>query len=254
MVEIHDIRVRRWGLAGALLLATGCAAFAQDVDVAGKNVTLLGITSATVAPPGTLFGSVSGSTKRDGVYDEIDGSAELGFGFGNAEESVGAQVSVVVTSLTDNLGDSGYLTFKLSRRISDGPMPTYIGVNVDQIANWGDAKDVDPEGSIALTTFGRTTFGTSQSYPYMLTIGAGSNVQNNQQDEGLFLGAGIGLSRNVGLSAAWSGEVADFGAAFRLPGVENASFTATVNDVFDQEDSRRMTFSLNFAVNNVFGG
>jgi len=70
------------GILGLVCLAG--AVSAQEVNVVGKNVTLLGIPSATVAPNGTLFGSLAGSTKRDGIYDEVDGSAELGLGFGSA--------------------------------------------------------------------------------------------------------------------------------------------------------------------------
>ena len=58
------------GLAAALVPATGV--FAQDRP-GSKHLTLLGITSATTAPSGTVFGSLSLTNRRGGVGRSADG-------------------------------------------------------------------------------------------------------------------------------------------------------------------------------------
>lgn len=223
--------------------------------IAGKNLTLLGINSGTVAPNGTVYGSISGSTPSQYSDSDIDGSAELGFGVGDADEGLGAQMSVVIASLTDDLGDAGYLNFKISRRIAAGDHPTYIGLEASQIGTWGASDVLEPQGTLAVTTFGRTSFGSStETYPYMLTLGAGTGLRNNQEDPGVIFGAGVGLTENFGVSGAWTGETVDVGLGFRAKALGDASVTVQMNDVFDQEDSQQFTFTINFAANNLWGG
>lgn len=251
------------GAVVSAFLAAGMScssALAEDAvptastGIAGKNVTLLGINSGTVAPNGTVYGSLGGSTESQYSDYDIDGSAELGFGVGDADEGIGAQMSVVIASLTDDFGDAGYLNFKLSRRIAAGDHPTYIGLEGSQIGTWGASDVLDPQGTLAVTTFGRATFGSrSESYPYMVTVGAGTGLRNNQEDPGVIFGAGVGLTENFGVSAAWTGETVDMGVGFRARALGNASLTVQMNDVFDQEDRQRFTFTVNFAVNNLWG-
>ena len=247
-------RYRRTASA-ALAIGLICTGAAQAQDAARKNVTLLGIPSATVAPTGLAFAALTGTTKRDGVVDEVDGSLALGFGLGSAEDGVGVQVALFNTSLTDNFGDSGYLQVKFSRRIAAGTMPTYVGVSLGQLANWGDASGRDVTAALAVTSFAQVHFKPGgEAYPVMMTAGIANNVRNNDRDPGVFLGAGIGLTESFGVSAAWSGEDVDIGGSLRIKGLKNVGLTATLNDAFDQNDSRRMTFSVFLAVPNAFGG
>lgn len=180
---------------------------------------------------------------------------ELGFGLGSAEDSVGVQVSTTITSLKSNFADSGYLNLKFSRRILAGAHPTYVSIEGNHLANWGDARLAKPRGKIAITTFGMARFSPDgDSYPYMLTLGAGNDLRNNAKDPGVFLGAGIGVSKSLGLSAAWTGETFDMGASVRMDSFKNVSFNASVNDVFDTKNSRRLSVSVNWSLSNVFGG
>lgn len=241
---------------GALLglLCWAGAGQAQTVEDRARTVTVLGIASGTTAPAGTLFGSISGNTRRDGIFNELDGSAEIGLGFGSAETALGFQASLVSTSLTNSPGDSGYVSLKASRRVIELPMPVYLGLTVDNIAPWGDASGLDPALTLAATTFGVATFGTPQQYPYMLTLGYGSDVGGFLEQEGLILGAGIGLSRNVGLTASLAGEAVTLGVALRIDEMEDVALGIAVNDVFDAENSRRLTVSLSFALDGLFKG
>jgi len=242
---------------GFAVLVFGVVGLANSVQAQDgpKFLTLQGISSATVAPSGTGFTSITGSFFQSGPGPETDGSLELGFGLGSAEDGIGVQVTATSASLTDSFGDSGYLSLKFSRRIVGGMHPTYISIEGNQLANWGEAGNVDPRGKIALTTFGLTRFSPGgESYPYMLTIGAGDDLRNNASDPGIFLGAGIGVSETTALSAAWTGETFDLGVSYRPRQITNVSFNALVNDVTDIEDSRRVTLSVSWAVADLFGG
>ena len=246
-------------LCSAVALAFGMTitpheGMAQD---GSKFLTLQNISSATVAPHGTVFGSLTGSSRRagPGAGRTGDGSMEMGLGLGRAEDNVGVQVSATITSLKSSFADSGYLNLKFSRRILAGANPTYISIEANHLANWGDAKLKDPRGKIAVTTFGLAKFSADgDSYPYMLTLGAGNDLRNNGTDPGVFLGAGIGVTPSMGLSAAWTGETFDMGVSYRAPSLKNLSFNASVNDVFGNENDRRVTLSINWSLANVFGG
>jgi len=110
----------------------------------------------------------------------------------------------------------------------------------------------DPEAALSLTKFTRLQFSETTSLPVMFTLGAGTGVRNNDTDPGIFFGAGIGLNENLGVSAAWSGEYADIGASFRFDGVDNLGISATVHDVFDQKDNRRLTVAVNYFLQDLF--
>lgn len=199
------------------MTVTPSAGMAQD---GSKFLTLQNISSATVAPHGTVFGSLTGTSRRIGRGSgrTADGSTEMGFGLGSAEDNVGVQVSSTITSLTTSFADSGYLNLKFSRRILAGANPTYVSIEANHLANWGDAKLRDSRGKIAVTTFGLARFSADgDSYPYMLTLGAGNNLRNKRSDPGVFLGAGIGVTPSMGLSAAWTAETFDMGISIGPP-------------------------------------
>ncbi|MCB2136507.1 MAG: hypothetical protein KDE08_11280 [Rhodobacteraceae bacterium] len=239
--------------AAAVLLATAGPAAAQD-RAAAKHLALLGIDSATVAPAGTVFGSVSVTNERLSTPGSGDGSAELGFGLGSAEDSLGFQVTAVITSLRDDPGDSGYLAFKVSRQVAGGASPVYLGAEVEHLANWGDASGFEPTGTLALTKFGLTDWGNGgEAFPYMLTLGVGSHLRNGLTDPGVFVGAGIGISESLAVSAAWTGQTVDLGASLRIAEANNMTVAATLSDVFDQEDSQRVILSFGWYLNDVFG-
>jgi len=249
------LAMHRFGaaLSASLLLSlTAGAVYAQ-----GKSVTLQGIQSATVAPSGLAFASVAGTTFNTQVQrieDNADLSGVFGFGTGNAEESVGFQFSANITSLFENFGNSGYISFKASHRIADFQTPTYFGISLDHLGQWGDnAEDYEPTVAFAVTSFPDVTLG-GEMFPLMLTAGAGTHIRTNGTEPGIFFGAGIGLTQNLGASMAWTGETVTLGSAFKFDGLESISFSANVDDLFNQQDSRRVTLSATWIIQDLFGG
>ena len=251
-------RIAGVSLAAALAVLAGQAA-AEDANY----VTIAGIRSGTVAPGGLAFGSVSWSSKRDhgaagygggdGFWDRTDGSIALGFGLGNAETGLGFQVTANITSLKDDFGDAGYWTLKAGTRLRGSTTPMYMAVTADHLGGWGEAAAPDESVDLTLTAFPRVQMG-GKSRRMMLTIGAGSNIRNNDQDPGIYLGAGVAMNDHWALSAAWAGEDVTLGTGFRLDALPGAQFTASVEDAFDQNEARRFTLQVTFTTDKLFGG
>ena len=241
-----------FGIGCGALIALAAGAAAQDAPQRSKNVTLLGVSSATVAPAGLAFVAISGSTQRVGPGTGLDGSMALGFGLGSAEDNVGLQFTSHITSLTDNFGDSGYFELKASRRVIAGDTPTYVGLSVTG-GGFGDASIRDTTASVAVTSLRQFQFSpTGPSYPIMFTLGAGTHERNNETDPGVFGGVGIGVNENFGVSASWSGEYLNLGTAFRFENSENFGVSATLFDAFDQEDSRRLGLTFTYFLKDLF--
>ncbi|QCP87945.1 hypothetical protein EYE35_20095 [Cereibacter sphaeroides] len=257
--------LRGWTIvaASALLPAAALAQGSAQTDLLGllqaldlasrpsANVTMQGIGSGTVAPGGTIFGSVSGTDRRvDSGSDDVDGSLSLGAGFGDAATGIGVQASLNVTSVEDrDFGDSGYLSLKFGHRFGDPDLNLHAAIGFDNIAAWGDASDNSIETTVALTTFGY--LGGAWGKPYMVTLGVGSDARDG--DPGLIAGFGLGLTEYLGASISYSGDYSNIGLGMKVPGVKGVSVALTCNDVFDEEDSRRATLSVSFALKNAFG-
>lgn len=241
------------GLTTALVLCLASAASAAEDR---KHLTLNGIMSATVASNGLAFVGLSGTTKAVSS-GRTDGSLAFGVGFGNAEDRLGVQLTANITSLTADsggfgFGDSGYLALKFSKRL--GERPVYLGLEFDRLLPWGAAKGptaaYDPGVRLALTWFSGVDAG-GETYPLVMTIGAGNHVRNNQTDTGVFAGVGVGLSRSASASLAWSGDYLDLGLGVKV--ADNLFLNATLNDAFAMEDERRLTLSVTYTF-NMFGG
>jgi hypothetical protein len=230
-------------------LAAGTALAGSNDDPWQKNVTLLAIPSATVAPSGLVFTSFSAPTNGDNA------SAAIGVGFGDATDGIGLQLTSVVSAPANGLDSSGYFSLRGSARIGRGATPVYLGIGADHIGIWGDTPDRDVGVTAMLTAFPVLTAANSGNrYPMMVTLGTGSHVRNGDTDPGLFLGAGIGLSESIGVSAAWSGDSFDVGASFRPANIDNMRISAVVTDAFDSDDNQRLTLSFSWFFNNMFGG
>jgi hypothetical protein len=220
----------------------GLAAAAAPAAAQNRNLTLLGIPSATAAPAGVGYVALSG-TRRSAMNARTDGSMELGLGLGNAETGVGVQAKAVITSLTDDFGDSGYLGFKLSRRIATGKVPVYAGFEVDNLATWGESSANDPSVSAIVTGFAAAPVAGGQ-IPVMFTLGAGSHVRDSGTQPGVFAGVGAGFTPHLGGSVAWAGEALSLGVSLRPPGGAPVVMNLTLDDATDRQDERRLSISV----------
>lgn len=250
--------IARFSISVVLAALMAGSAGAEDANY----VTIAGIRAGTVAPGGLAFVSVSLSSRRDigtgyatsgGFWDKRDGSIALGMGFGNADQGLGFQVTANITSLKDDFGDAGYLTLKAATRLQGGGTPLYLGVTADHIAGWGVAESPDESFDLTLTAFPTAAIG-GVDRRLMLTLGAGTNIRNNDSDPGVYFGAGMAMNDNWALSAAWTGEDVTLGTGFRLAALPDMQFTASVEDAFDQNDARRFTLQVTLTTDRLFGG
>lgn len=223
-------------------------AVAQD---GAGHLTLLGIPSATVAPHGLAFASLQYTNQRPGPATGSDASMSFGIGFGDAERTIGVQLTAEVTSTTNNTGDSGYFDLKFSRRISDGPVPTYLGIGARRLGGWGNAGGLQPAGDLTLTFF--PFIETSQGRkPLMISLGAGTHVRANQTEPGAYGGIGYGFTRSVAASAAWYGDHGIIGVSYAPRTLKNVQFSAAIVDVFNDTNDRRAVFGVNILFPKVF--
>lgn len=235
--------------AGALSLACSLStgAFAQE---GRKHLTLLGVSSATIAPAGRGYVALSYANERLNVPNDTDASLSFGHGFGNAVAGLGFQLSAQITSLSDDFGDSGYLTASISRRVSASPL-IYVGASVERLLPWGDSRDLDPSINVMASGFTTLSLGKAGETPLMWTIGAGSDVSDRYSEPGVFGGVGIGLSSTLATSIAYYGDHAILGLS--LQPIENVYLSASLIDAFDEQRDRRVTVSAVWVFNTGLG-
>lgn len=240
-------------IALAVAAGLGQAASAQDRAPGDRRLAaLLGVQSATVAPQGFGFAALAlTSLQEESGWGSAEGTLAFGTGFGRATGGVGVQVTAYLANLSDGPGDSGSLSIKLAHRLDAAPVPTFVAVSVDGLAGWGDLDD-EESASVIVTSFPEVTLGGS-TYPLMVTLGAATDASDSQSEPGLFAGIGIGLTPNLGASLAWSGDYVTLGASFRVEGLDSVRFSATVQDVFDDQDERSVTLAATYFVDDLFG-
>lgn len=229
-------------IGGAALALTALSAAAQEPP---NHLILNGIPSATAAPSGIGFVQISGTDNNHN--DTVDGSIALGFGLGDAAAGIGVQTTLHLTSLSD-FGGSGYLSMKFSRALTDR---LYGALEVSHLAGWGEAEDIDPNVSAVLSYFGLISVGGG-SYPVILSAGFGERLRWDETEakSAGFIGIGVGFSETFAGSLAYTGDDWEIGLGARVN--EALTLTASVEDVFDQNDARKVVLSANFAF-HLFG-
>ena len=230
------------GVAAAPAVAQGAESSASPDN---RFVTMLGIHSATVAPRGVVFGGASRSFNLDGEDAEEDTAAILGFGLGDANNGLGLQFTVTANSETDTFDGFGYFGVKAATKLQSANAPTYLGLAIDRIGGWGEAEDVEAAASIMVTRFSSIQAG-GDKFPVIMTLGAGSHVSDLTTEPGIFLGAGVGLSRNLGVSAAWNGEWVELGTGFRVDAIENLTVTFAVADALNEVERQQFSLGLSW--------
>lgn len=254
MDRTSGIRIVSFSLLAAVAIALGppSEAAAQTASAPPKNLTLAGVSSGTVAPKGLGFGSLSYSSETDDGAGPEALTVGLGAGFGDAESGLGIQISAYATTEAGESDGVGAFALKAAHRLGFTRVPAYVSVTAGNLGRWGDDFD-DPTGTVALTTFHSFTTAAGEVFPVAFSVGAGSAIEESGNAPGAFIGAGIGLTEQFGASAAWVGDSATFGLDFRPSASVPYSITAAVSDAFNDLDRRRVTVSVSFFVEDLFG-
>lgn len=236
----------------ALLGSTAQSRESGSDRAVSRNLTLLGIESGTVAPAGLGFASLSYSSETDDRAGEDTVTIGGGLGFGDAATGIGVQISGYATADAGDGGSAGSFALKASTRIAGGPAPTYAAVMAGNLFRWGDDFD-DLHATFAITHLRHLAVAPGAYFPLALTVGYGSDIEMSGNAPGAFIGAGMGLTEQIGASVAWAGDAATLGISYRPGTRSDLTVNAAVSDAFNAIDRRRFTLSVNVFTRAVFG-
>ncbi|MEL6501364.1 MAG: hypothetical protein AAFQ23_08155 [Cyanobacteria bacterium J06623_1] len=195
----------------------------QLQEISDRNFTpSRGVPSLTISNPfgfGADRGFYSGLSyqvdTRGGLDDENDGDATWGFGvgLGNAQRSVGAELSYNLASFGQNGRDfgSGGFNLKLHRKIADG---WGVAAGWNSFLSIGDDNDLDDSLYLATTKIFRTRDNVNSAFSRVgATVGVGNgqfrtedDINNDNESVNVFGSLALRVVRPVSFVAEWSGQ------------------------------------------------
>ncbi|ARV61140.1 hypothetical protein BZZ01_23220 [Nostocales cyanobacterium HT-58-2] len=181
---------------------------------------------------------VGGYLPFDG--NSIDGSASVGFGLGDAVESIGAEINVSITSLGGqnfDFGESGGIGIKLHKYFADG---TAVAVGWSNPVKWGEVNNAKD------TFYGVVTksfyLQPNNQLPLTVSLGVGTGsfrskgaLEADENSVNFFGGLGLRVAPQVSVVSSWTGNSLNVGGSFtplrQIPIVINAIFTDVTNNL-----------------------
>ncbi len=170
-----------------------------------------------------------------------DGGLSVGFGLGDAQKSVGLEITAGISSVdTSDFGDSGGLGFKIHKAFKDG---TAVAVGWSNVVKWGDADDQeDTIYGVVTKPFELQPNDPKNKLPLTVSIGFGSgafrstgSIEDGTNTPNFFGGLGLRVSPQVSLVTSWTGSRLNIGSSFapfpKVPVVVNTFFTDVTNNV-----------------------
>ena len=242
----------------------------EDLKQLLNDLTPLVDTRKPWPTPGTTFGTptgyganwrqafVGGSGALDfGGAGRTDGSFSVGAGFGDSVKSLGAEVSMSVTSVSaGDFGDSGSFGLKLHKII---PNTGGLGLAV----GWSNALDWGDPGDAPETIYGAAskTFtlrpNNSNRMPLSVSLGVGTGgfrstgaIAAGDNAPNVFGSLGVVLIPQISLATSWTGSQWNLGmgvAPFRIPLTFSLGFTdVTENTVSGTGFNINAGYSISF--------
>lgn len=144
----------------------------------------------------------------------MDGSIAAGIGIGDPRRNVGIELSLNVTSLIDDFGDSGALAVKLHRSVGSR---SAISMGTENDLAWGDVKDaVDRHTSTKFISYSHyLPLGRSlSSGGLMITVGVGDGRLGRVDDPeriAPFMSVGYAFTRRTSVIVDYAGESTNIG-------------------------------------------
>jgi hypothetical protein len=141
--------------------------------------------------------------------DQADGVIGLGFGLGNPQKNIGAQLGVSLVDASAPFRD-GAINLKLHRRL---PLDFSVAVGVQGLTTWGDT---DGGSSVYGVATKRLKLRQDRTKPFSemyttLGIGGGqfrseSDINEGNENVGVFGSLAVKVIQPVGFVAEWSGQ------------------------------------------------
>ena len=194
--------------------------------------------------PGLSFGipSAMGSSWKDvfvsvaytADYDEglftwhnennskvADGSMNLGFGFGDPNESIGGEISVGIISLFSQNGESGFGSDGTAGIKFHKAMPslfnTHAAIAWSNPIKWGEASKKDTVYGVLSKEF-ELRPDRNNKFSSLLTLGIGTGahrsnttIKDNRNDPNLFGGYGVKILPRLSVASSWNGNALNAG-------------------------------------------
>ena len=155
------------------------------------------------------FGIGLGFQERARFVDESDGVIGLGFGLGNPQKNVGAQIGISLVDVSSPLRD-GAINLKLHRRL---PRDFSVALGVQGATTWGET---DGGSSVYGVTTKRFKLRKDRTKPFSelytsLGLGGGqfrseSNINDGNETPGVFGSVAVKIIQPVGLVTEWTGQ------------------------------------------------
>jgi hypothetical protein len=195
-----------------------------------------GIPTAYGAEFGDLFG---GTAYQRFLAPEVpqrnDGAAFLGFGVGDAHETVGLEVTYAAYDVVGDPLSDGSLGLKLHRHIYDG---LSIAVGIEDAIRYGDWAARSAYAVASQTVQVDTEILTGAS----ATIGVGdgrfntmSNISEGDNEFGLFGGGSFQVMNRVNVLGTWYGQDLNLGMSVVVPGPFPITLTPVWVSVLDRQ-------------------
>lgn len=218
------------------------------------SVSTFGINSGFGLPGGSAFAAGALTDNRDRAGSDADGSGAIGVGFGDARDSIGADVSIGIISVDPrDFGEDGNVNARIFRQLPGITAGGVSGValGVSNGVRWGDAKDIDRNYFISGSTI--VNLRPDSGYtPLMLTAGYGTAVKNIERDPAAFAGVGVGLTSRFSASVSWGGDEWMAGLGIRPFLGHNAQITLGVGDATNRLDGRRWIITGSWFLEDLF--
>ena len=193
------------------------------------------VPSAYGADWGDAFVGLSGVTA--GNQTDLDGSASLGMGFGDAVDNIGVEVSVGIISL-NGFADDGIVGFKLHKVFPEANNLA-VALGWSNAAKWGDARNSPDTFYGVVTQRFDLDPGEANPVPLTVSLGAGTGSFRSRgallagnNDLNFFGSVGVRVIPELSVISSWNGSsvgVAASVAPFDIPLVMTAGFS----DVMD---------------------
>ena len=173
-----------------------------------------------------------GGATAERLSPDVDGSAGVVFGLGDATKTVGLETTLNIISLTDNapgsgVGEDGNFGVKLHKTLKPD---LAVSVGAENVLPWGAADDIDSSYYVAVTKF-LVLGGDNPSSALALNVGVGEGRfdYDGNDDVGAFGSIAWIPSEKYSLIADWTGR--DWNAGVSLAPLHDVPLTITLGAI-----------------------
>ncbi|MCT7949874.1 hypothetical protein NG798_08750 [Ancylothrix sp. C2] len=196
-------------------------------EPATLEVATLGAAAAPGSSSGTptAFGASWGRTfagigfqGRTRYTDDADGSISVGMGFGDAQKSVGVEVTLAVLSLLgDDAFERGGFSFKVHRQL---PENFAVALGIENAIVWGETDAGSSVYGVVSKIFPLKEKASEPFSQITASLGLGggrfrseNDINNDEGSVNIFGSIGVRVAEPVSIIADWTGQDLTLGAS-----------------------------------------